>query len=257
MEDFSYPGGKGLDGTYQWLISRMRTHAYYVEPFAGKGALLRLKPPALSSFLIDADPGVVAWWQQLAWPGAVAMQGDGIVWLEQHGPAAGPDWLIYCDPPYLLTTRVKQRLYRHEMTFAQHRRFLRVLQALRCGVMVSGYPSALYDRELAGWHREEREVITRGGTMRTEVLWCNYDPTQASSALALEYGSLGQDYRERERVARKIKRWVSRMSAMPAAERRALLFALLDLERQASPPSAAAAAIAAGGVTSWQRRGRR
>lgn len=231
-EDFTYLGGKGLDGVWQWLIGLMPTHAFYVEPFAGKGALLRNKPPALESLLIDLDPAVCDWWRRLAWPGTSVINGDGIHWLETAGRELQADSLVYCDPPYLPSTRRKKRLYAFEMTADDHRRLLRVLQELECLVMLSGYPSLLYDRTLRAWHVEEREVITRGrGTTRKERVWCNFDPARASPALALVYGSLGRNFRERERVARKISRWVSRMAAMPDPERRAILLALLDWER--------------------------
>lgn len=225
--DGRYPGGKGQDGVHQWLIGLMPTHAFYCEPFAGKGALLRRKPPALRSLLLDLDPDVIAWWRRLGYPGTLARRGDGIHWLERHGRQLGADALVYCDPPYLMRTRTKKRIYRYELTDLQHRRLLRCLQEASCPVMLSGYGSKLYDGELRTWHREERQAMTRGG-VRTEVCWCNYNPRALSPALATEYAQLGRDFRERERVSRKLKRWVSRLRAMPAEERRAILLACLD-----------------------------
>lgn len=229
--DFTYPGGKGLDGLYQWIIAKMPTHAVYVEPFAGKGGILRRKPPALESFLLDRDEAVIAWWHRLAWPAVTVIHGDGIHWLEQHAGELDADTLVYCDPPYLLSTRTKKRIYRHEMSDLEHHRLLRCLKELTCPVMISGYPSNIYESHLEDWRRFEHEAITRGGTLRTEVLWCNFDPSAASPALALSYERLGNDYRERERVARKIKRWVSRLLTIPAEERRALILAMYDAFR--------------------------
>ena len=65
---------------------------------------------------------------------------------------------------------------------------------------------------------------SRGGTVATEVVWCNFDPSALSSALAVEYSCLGDDYRERERVGRKLKRWANKLRCLPARVRRALLF---------------------------------
>lgn len=226
--DCSYPGGKNLAGLYQWIIAKMPTHARYIEPFAGKGGILRRKPPALNSLLIDRDEAVIAWWRRLKWPAATAVRGDGILWLERHQAELDEDDLVYCDPPYLLSTRTKKRIYRYEMSLLEHRRLLRCVLALRCPVMISGYPSALYDEQLAGWPRFEHETITRGRTLRTEVLWCNFDPSATSPASALAYERLGADYRQRERVHRKIKRWVSRLLTIPADERRALILAIYD-----------------------------
>ncbi len=232
-KDGGYPGGKGLDGLYQWIIGMMPTHALYVEPFGGHGAILRRKPPALVSVVLDLDEEVIAWWHRLKWPATTASCVDGIRWLEQHAELDA-DALVYADPPYLLSTRSKKKIYRFEMTDRDHRRLLEQLAALDCRVMLSGYPSRLYKTTLKGWHFFSRKVITRGRTLRTEGLWCNFDPARASPGLALDYSSLGPTFRERERIGRKIKRWVSRILTIPADERRALVLAVLDSFRAAA-----------------------
>lgn len=80
----------------------------------------------------------------------------------------GPDTLVYCDPPYLHSTRTSNGRYAHEMTDDDHRAMLATLCGLRSMVVLSGYPSLLYDEMLVGWQRIERDF--RG---RTEVLWRN------------------------------------------------------------------------------------
>lgn len=86
------------------------------------------------------------------------------------------DALIYADPTYVLSTR-KSRGYRYEMTDDEHREMATALQACPAAVVVSGYPSALYDDELfSGWHRREIATATGNGGQwrdRTEVLWSN------------------------------------------------------------------------------------
>ena len=89
-----------------------------------------------------------------------------------------PDVLLYVDPPYLGSTRASD-CYRHEMTSdEQHRELAEALRRCKAAVVLSGYPSDLYDLELyAGWHR----VAFAAGTgqnaetwaNRTEVLWSN------------------------------------------------------------------------------------
>ncbi|MGH2731423.1 MAG: hypothetical protein ACRDJG_00470 [Actinomycetota bacterium] len=65
--------------------------------------------------------------------------------------------------------------YRHELgEDADHERLAEALQATRCSVVLSGYPSPLYDRLYAGWRRVEMGSQTcRGGAAKatTEVLW--------------------------------------------------------------------------------------
>jgi len=233
-----YPGGKSLAGLWQWIVARIPTHALYVEPFAGKAAIARHKPPAMETVLIDKDQRATNWLRRLSLPGSTIVNGDGISWLSKNRRRLGIDAVVYVDP-YMRATRTKKRIYRHELSDAGHARLLRVLRGLNCRVMISGYNSPLYRRELVTWHVEARPVITRGRTMRDEFLWCNFDPFQlTSSELAVRYHALGQGFRERERVNRKVMRWRRRFAAMPPAERNALLRALID---EAGRPSTAPA----------------
>jgi len=230
-----YPGGKSLSGVWQWIVSRMPTHSLYIEPFAGKAAIARHKPPALETILIDRDRAVTDWLKNLAVPGSIVINSDGISWLRSNAWAMGPDALVYCDPPYMLRTRTKKRLYRFEMADEDHVRLLNVVTQMRCRVMISGYWSTIYADKLHDWHSEKRAVTTRGRTMRDEWLWCNFDPRSVvSSELSVRYHSLAGDYRERERINRKITRWRKRFAAMPAAERNAVVRALLDEAARAS-----------------------
>jgi DNA adenine methylase len=89
-----------------------------------------------------------------------------------------PDVLLYVDPPYLGSTRANDNAYRCEMrSEEEHRELAGALHAARAAVVLSGYPSGLYDRELyAGWDRHTIAAGTgQGGTWanRTEVLWSN------------------------------------------------------------------------------------
>jgi hypothetical protein len=65
----------------------------------------------------------------------------------------GPGTMFYLDPPYLTATRAAPGVYRHELTADDHRRLLGAVKAVEGKVILSGYPSDLYDRELAGWAR--------------------------------------------------------------------------------------------------------
>jgi DNA adenine methylase len=92
----------------------------------------------------------------------------------------GPDTLFYCDPPYPPHTRTARKVYGDfEMTEAEHRQLLDVLRSCRGKVMLSGYPSPLYDQVLSDWRRETLDVPNNaaGGVKKgreTEVLWCNW-----------------------------------------------------------------------------------
>jgi DNA adenine methylase len=83
-----------------------------------------------------------------------------------------PEVLIYADPPYPLETR-SRRLYKNEMTNAEHLKLLRSLQEHPGPVMISSYENVLYTQELSGWHSEYKKNQTELGKTRIEVLWFN------------------------------------------------------------------------------------
>jgi len=90
---------------------------------------------------------------------------------------ASPEVCLYVDPPYLGSTRANDNAYRHELrSEAEHRELAAALHAARAAVVLSGYPSPLYDEIYAGWYRHDMAASTgQGGTWanRTEVLWSN------------------------------------------------------------------------------------
>lgn len=92
-----------------------------------------------------------------------------------------PNVLIYCDPPYLRSTRHMKRQYRHEMTDDDHIKLLDALKAHQGPALISGYASDMYDRELAGWHREVTTTTDQTSQVRQEVLWMNFEPTGQQS----------------------------------------------------------------------------
>lgn len=88
-----------------------------------------------------------------------------------------PNVLIYADPPYLLSTRHGKQ-YKCEMTDADHARLLKTLKEHKGPVLLSGYDSELYNRELQDWHREEIDTMAQTSTKRREVLWMNFIPPE-------------------------------------------------------------------------------
>ena len=55
------------------------------------------------------------------------------------------DTFFYLDPPYLPETRTNTNYYTHEMTYEDHEKLLDILKGIKGKVMLSGYPSELYD----------------------------------------------------------------------------------------------------------------
>jgi len=95
--------------------------------------------------------------------------------LSVIGRYATDNTLIYADPPYVRTTNHghRKKLYRHEMTDADHAALLDTLEAHPGPVMLSGYHNTLYDARLTRWRCVETEAQAEKGNTRTECLWLN------------------------------------------------------------------------------------
>lgn len=92
-----------------------------------------------------------------------------------------PKTLIYADPPYVHSTRSKgaTSVYGVEMSDDEHSDLAEALDSCRSMVVLSGYPSPLYDGLYAGWRRTEFDMANHaaGGKRKarqTECLWMNF-----------------------------------------------------------------------------------
>lgn len=104
-----------------------------------------------------------------------------------------PEAVIYLDPPYLPETRSagnRRRgqgfhVYTHEMEEEDHVELIDRCLSSKSMILISGYPSKLYDASLKGFLRKTRKAYADGGKPRTECLWIN-----PNAARALEHGPL-------------------------------------------------------------------
>lgn len=90
---------------------------------------------------------------------------------------AYPDFLLYVDPPYELSTR-NGAMYSHEMTLKDHRELLETLLQHRGPVVLSGYAHELYDTMLERWTRLTMPALAEHGKRAEEVLWLNPQATR-------------------------------------------------------------------------------
>ncbi len=227
----NYDGGKNGEGTWQWIINQMPPHDLYVELFAGSAAVLRRKRPARENIAVECDPAAIAALRGKALGRSCEIvQASVFRWLEEHRDRLDGRTLIYADPPYLIhTRRSRARMYRHELSYADHWRLLRVLKQLPAMVMISGYASQLYQSVLGDWRTASRIVTTRRG-LATECIWMNYaEPLELH-----DYRFLGDGFRQREKICRQKARWVRRLARMTGLQRQALLSAIAQT---AWPPS--------------------
>jgi len=100
-----------------------------------------------------------------------------------------PDALIYCDPPYLTAQGRGTRIYTHDFKADDHRKLAAALRSLKLAMVVlSGYPSALYEELYPDWQRHQRKAMADGGRERTEVVWLN---PACAAALEQQTAQLG------------------------------------------------------------------
>ncbi len=211
-----YAGGKNLNGVYQRLINQIPPHRVYIETHLGSGAIMRYKRRARVNIGVELDSDVLKVWRDTK--GIELFHADATAFLT--GFRFQGDEFVYVDPPYLAATRRSDRApYRCDYTEAQHIELLENLLELPCNVMVSGYFSRLYAQYLGKWRTLSFLARTRSGRSSEEWVWMNYaEPEELH-----DYRYLGDSFRERERIRRRIARWKVRLAHLPPLERKALL----------------------------------
>lgn len=245
----NYPGGKGGDGTYQQIINHIPPHKVFVSPFAGKCGIFRNVRRANTSVLNDIDPDITNFWRHYLKEYEDVIICENFIQMQLFGPdtkksvilrnndalsiinrfANSPDTFIYCDPPYPMVTRKsKRQLYAFEFADREeHEALLKHLQRCNCNVMISTYENDLYNHSLLlgqspKWYKHSFAAITRNG-MATECIYMNYPPP----VVLHDFRYLGNDFRERERIKKKVNRHRERLRRLPDAERTAILSSLI------------------------------
>lgn len=223
----SYLGSKAASGVYQKIIAEMPPHETYIETHLGGGAIMLRKPPAMRNIGIDLDADALknfAFTHQLSHVNLVIK--DAVDYLESFDFTSAGRVLVYADPPYLPETRTSNNRYHFEYSVTDHERLLSCLMGLpsNVSIILSGYPSRLYDETLAGWRSKEFQAMTRGG-VRTEKIWMNYQEGKAYS-----HAFAGKDSNDRQRIKRKVKRWKDKFSLLSPAERLAIITGLCEVD---------------------------
>lgn len=218
----AYFGSKATSGLCQAIMAMMPPHETYIETHLGGGAIMKRKAAALHNIGIDLNERALA---RFACDYQVELiHGCAHAFLAAY-PFRGRE-LIYCDPPYLRSTRSSARRYRFDYSEQDHRALLELLKGLPCQVMVSGYPAALYDELLGAWRSVELQVMNQAG-VRTEKLWFNFTVDRVHWA-----SYAGRNFTHRQTVKRKAASWGRRYQAMPRAERLAVLAAMMAVEAE-------------------------
>jgi DNA adenine methylase len=235
----SYLGSKGSSGAYQAIVASMPPHDTYIEAFLGTGVVMLAKPAAARTIGLDLDLEVLRAFQagldadkRFLWEPSAMAEGatpelhcvDAITFLAGFDYASAGRVLVYLDPPYPHATRLSTKRYRHELTDDDHRRLIAVARSIPAAVILSSYPSPLYDELVGDWRQTRLQVMTRAGP-RTEGLWFNFPAGDVAwSTFA------GRNFTDRQRIKRKAANWAAFYRAMPPGERMAVLAAILAVE---------------------------
>lgn len=215
-----YFGSKAASGAYQAIIAQMPPHDTYIETHLGSGVVMRAKPKAARSIGVEIDRKALDAFEP-TYPVRL-WHGDAVTFLKHLNFKPAGRVLIYADPPYLHETRTSQQRYAYEYTASDHRKLIAVLKSVPASVILSGYPSKLYDKLLPDWRTIEFQAMTRGG-VRTEKLWMNFE------ANAVHWATFaGVNRTDRQRIKRKAARWAKNYRALLPTERVAILAALME-----------------------------
>lgn len=216
----AYFGSKATSGLCQSIIALMPPHDTYIETHLGGGAIMKRKPAALNNIGIDINPRPLSSFD-CDYP-VELINGCAHEFLSSYD-FQGRE-LIYSDPPYLMHTRTHKRKYGFDYTEHDHIALLELLKSLPCQVILSGYPSSLYDQLLGGWQTVEVQVMNHSG-VRTEKLWYNFTVDRVHWC-----NFAGKNFTDRQRIKRKAENWGRNYMALANNERLAVLSAIMAVE---------------------------
>jgi DNA adenine methylase len=158
--EMGFGSGGATKGSTGFRIDAKRGYATAAHVWAGIPEHLRSFGLRLQGVLIENRPAL-----------QVMFQHDS------------PDTLFYIDPPYIHSTRkMRDAVYRHEMTDGDHVDLLDAVLELKGMAIISGYDHPLYVDRLKGWRRAEKNARVsagRGTRLAMEMIWIS--PNVAAS----------------------------------------------------------------------------
>lgn len=243
-----YNGGKSGNGTYQQIINHIPPHSIYVAPFAGHDGVFRKIRRAEISILNDKDSRVIEAWKKASIlkdcivcenfmqgslfeapekPVVILRNQDYKAVIAKFKDTAGA--FVYCDPPFKMDTRKSNKAcYLFDwQTDSEHVEFLTIASTATSNVMISAYECEMYNDMLKGWNTHRFNVMTRKG-VREQIIYYNYPKPE----ILHDFQYLGHNYRERERIKRKVLRFEQKMKRLPDAERAAILSHIIAKNKQ-------------------------
>jgi len=230
IKEVPYRGNKSVKGLYQFIINRIPPCKTFIEAFAGSAQITRKifftagtdnnNCIGLPDHIVlnDCD-GSLNFDFSKHLPAPTVISNYPAVQLIKSLLPASPETFIYCDPPYLKSTRGSNRnIYKFEMTVDDHRNFLLLVRKGAFNCIISHYECSLYDELLPYWNKEKFQVCYHG-KVKEECIYYNYK----KPSTLLSYSYVGSDCRDRQRITRKINRLVKKLHSLPELERNCIL----------------------------------
>jgi site-specific DNA-adenine methylase len=219
-----YPGNKNICGVIQKIINQIPTATEIYELFAGSAAVSRelsVRSRVSQFYINDLDPQVISDFS-CSYPAGSTITNIHAISILMYltaVPAVHPGKFIFLDPPYLHDCRVGNTdLYNYEMSVADHTALLMIVRDLQHNCMIIHPECELYDQMLKDF-RKVKLIIRYHNKTSHEALYMNYpSPTDL-----LVYDIYGTDCWDRERINRKGKRLINKLSQLPVLERNYIL----------------------------------
>jgi len=165
----------------------------YVDRAVNEYVLRRMSRGGLKRAFAWSDrerggqPGDLNAWETMAeMLPKISERVEGVSILEQDFVEMLKVWdeeetFFYLDPPYLHSTRSEgtTNSYEHEMSVEDHINMLHLANNARGKVLISGYASPLYNRNLKDWTCKKKNVANHSSQSkkkerRVECIWMNY-----------------------------------------------------------------------------------
>lgn len=218
----TYNGSKAGNGTYQNIINFIPKCDVFIDAMVGNGGIVcNLKYPSYT-IINDIDAGVIDGFD--ADGHGITKENLCVLDLIDKYDQRFTNAFFYFDPPYLKSTRKNQKsLYRHEWDLEDHQKFIAKVLTVKNNCMISHYPNAWYAEAFEKWNQHLFWSTTRNGRA-LECIYMNYE----APSILQDYRYLGKDFTDRQRIKRKIARWLKNLDAMPEVERAALLRSIID-----------------------------
>lgn len=218
-----YTGNKNIPGLLHTIFNNIPAVQKILEPFCGSAIISYKAPELVHTIMNDLDPTVVFAHVAAAKKNSTVTAGNGIELIRNHCKA-GKEMFIYCDPPYLLSSRTSgKELYSIEFTVYDHIQLLTAVWALDAYCMISHPRNRLYDEFLHGWRRVD-QLVNYNGTTTIESIYMNY----AVPANLMTYEYLGADCWDRQRIKRMKENFISKLHRLDPQSRNMLMAAATE-----------------------------